>query len=777
MIRSKSLSCLFFALLVAGFGLAKASAKAPAAPSNLKVKVLGSNSFQLLWKDNSTNEVGWEIRVGLKGKNAPPRYTLVRVANISSYTIITNDLAGKELDFQMTAFNGAVGLEKFSKPTSIVRVRALSPARFAAPTLLTATAIDDGQIRIGWKDNSTSENGYQLDFRIGKAAWKTLGNVGPGRVFSIPASGFSPSTTHSFRVRAFKANPDRVSSYSNVATVKTKVFQAPTNLVVTPESDGAFSFKWKDTSSIESGFELERKVGTGVFDLQGTLGANASSTTPVNGFLLDTAYQFRLRAFRFVGMGKVYSDYSNIFSAKSTTLPAPTSIAGKGASDSSINLTWKDASARETSFEIEHREVGTLAFTTASVSANTQTYTIPNLKPGKSYECRVRAADFFSGAKSSYTPVIQVLTKDGISGDMHPPIFYQSSFVYDVVISRASALSNLAVTGLPAGLVFDPTLRKISGIPTEDGVKSVSLQATFNDTSVVTRTLVLRIIRPPAAPLIVESFTPVEVTASGSSNVSLIGKFSDPDTTSAVRIATSMGNFDIILYSLATPLTVDNFLDYVDATRYDNTFFHRSVASLSDSLSIIQGGGYGHGAGGFTSVSKNASVANEPGISNLEGTVAMAKVGGSPNSATSEFFVNVSDVNASNLDEQNEGFTVFGRVPDAGMAVVFAINGLPTNNYQVQIGSNLRTLESVPMNAAEAPAVMDSNLLVKVTSVTAAPILQYEALSQNLGVATASISGTDITIHGVASGSTTVRVKATDLDGTSTTQDIAVTVP
>lgn len=729
MIYRKPLSFLLSVLLASGFTLASASAKTPAAPSNLRVKVLGSNSFQLQWKDNSKNETGWEIRVGLKGKKAPPRYTLVPTANITSYTVVTNDVPGQELDFQMTAYNGAAGSQKFSKPTSIVRARALSPSKFGAPTSLKATAVDDGQIRIGWKDNATSENGYQVDFRIGKAEWKPLGNVGPGRVFSIPVTGFSPSTTHSFRVRAFKANPVTISKYSKVVTVKTKAFQAPSNLVVTPESEGAFAFKWKDNSSIEGGFELERKVGSGAFALQGTVGANATSTTPVSGFLLNTAYQFRLRAFRLVGTTKVFSGYSNIFSTKSTTLPAPTTLAATGASDASITLTWKDTSTRETSYEIEHREMGTIPFTTAAVGSNTQTHTITKLKPGVIHECRVRAADFFSGAKSAYTRTIQVLTKDGIAGDLHPPIFYQTSFVYDVVISRASALSSLAVTGLPAGLVFDPALRQITGIPTEEGVKSVTLQATFNDASVVTRTLVLRIIRPPAAPLIVQSFAQVEVAPTGSATVSLTGKFSDPDTASAARFNTSMGSFDIILHSLATPLTVDNFLDYVDAGRYNNTFFHRSVASLSDSLSIIQGGGYGHTAAGFTTVVKNAAVTNEPGISNLAGTVAMAKVGGSPNSATSEFFVNVSDLNAPNLDAQNEGFTVFGRIPDAGMVIVSAINNLPTRNYQVPIGTASRTLESVPMNAAEAPGVMDPALLIKVTSVTAAPILRYEAVS------------------------------------------------
>lgn len=502
------------------------------------MKVLSSNSFQLQWKDNSKNETGWEIRVGLKGKKAPPRYTLVRTANITSYTVVTSDLPGQELDFQMTAYNGAAGSEKFSKPTSIVRAKALSPSKFGAPT-----AVDDGQIRIGWKDNATSESGYSLDFRIGKAEWKPLGTVGPGLVFSIPATGFSPSTTHSFRVRAFQSNPVTFSEYSKVVTVKTKAFQAPSDLVVTPESEGAFSFKWKDNSSMESGFELERKIGSGEFALQGSVGANATSTTPVPGFLLNTAYQFRLRGFRLVATPKVFSGYSNIFSTRSTTLSAPTTLAGTGASDASLTLSWKDTSTRETSYEIEHREVGSIPFTTAAVGSNTQTHTITGLKPRVIYECRVRAADFFSGAKSAYTPTIQVLTKDGIAGDLQPPIFYQTSFVYEVVISRASALGSLAVTGLPAGLVYDPALRKITGTPTEEGVKSVTLKATFNDASVVTRTLVLRIIRPPAAPRVVQSFAPVEVAPTGSATVSLSGKFADPDTASAARLNTSMGSF------------------------------------------------------------------------------------------------------------------------------------------------------------------------------------------------------------------------------------------
>ena len=157
----------------------------------------------------------------------------------------------------------------------------------------------------------------------------------------------------------------------------------------------------------------------------------------------------------------------------------------------------------------------------------------------------------------------------------------------------------------------------------------------------------------------------------------------DYGTNPVVSLNTNFGPIVMELYQnqstvagVTTPLTVANFLSYVDSGAFTNTFFNRSVSGF-----VIQGGYATSPSTTFTSTSQftpitaNAPVTNEPGISNTIGTVAMAKLSGNPNSATDQFFVNLGD-NSSNLDSQNGGFTVFAKVLD--MTAVNAIAALPT---------------------------------------------------------------------------------------------------
>jgi peptidyl-prolyl cis-trans isomerase A (cyclophilin A) len=136
-----------------------------------------------------------------------------------------------------------------------------------------------------------------------------------------------------------------------------------------------------------------------------------------------------------------------------------------------------------------------------------------------------------------------------------------------------------------------------------------------------------------------------------------------------VELDTSAGVIKIELYPDAAPKTVANFLDYVKAKFYDGTQFHRVIDGF-----MIQGGGF---TPEFSQkptrppVPIEAESSSKAGLLNVPGTVAMARTS-DPNSATSQFFINVNDNKSLNYSPTNPGYTVFGKVV-AGMDVVTKI--------------------------------------------------------------------------------------------------------
>lgn len=137
-----------------------------------------------------------------------------------------------------------------------------------------------------------------------------------------------------------------------------------------------------------------------------------------------------------------------------------------------------------------------------------------------------------------------------------------------------------------------------------------------------------------------------------------------------VRLNTSQGPILIELFDDQAPATVDNFLAYVREGFYENTIFHRVIPGF-----VIQGGGF---TADFERKATRAPVENEAGngLKNRRGTLSMARTN-DPDSATSQFFINLDD-NAF-LDRQpgKPGYAVFGRVIE-GMDTVEAIAAIPT---------------------------------------------------------------------------------------------------
>lgn len=227
------------------------------------------------------------------------------------------------------------------------------------------------------------------------------------------------------------------------------------------------------------------------------------------------------------------------------------------------------------------------------------------------------------------------------------------------------------------------------------------------------------------------------------------------------------------LFDDLAPLTVQNFLSYVENANargdYDGTFFHRAISGF-----VLQGGGF-ETRDFDEHIDVGQEVHNEFNRSNLRGTIAMAKTGLGPNTATSEFFVNLAN-NSANLDGQNGGFTVFGQVIE-GMEIVDAIVALPKRDLGGALGS-------LPVQGAPGDTVKSGNLVtITDAKLVARPDADttgtsYQVLSvSNPTLLAATIAGNDLQLQYQAgqSGVTDVTVRVST-NGEFVDETFAVTV-
>ena len=164
----------------------------------------------------------------------------------------------------------------------------------------------------------------------------------------------------------------------------------------------------------------------------------------------------------------------------------------------------------------------------------------------------------------------------------------------------------------------------------------------------------------------------------------------------SVILKTSKGDIRIELYPDKAPLTVRNFLAYVDAKFFDGTIFHRVIKDF-----MIQGGGL---TPDFKEKPEKPAIKNEAGngLKNLRGTIAMARTD-QPHTATSQFFINHADNDSLNHKDNSVdgfGYCVFGKVV-AGMDVVDAIALTPTATIKGNADAPRATVTILSVRRAE----------------------------------------------------------------------------
>ncbi|MDB9541064.1 peptidylprolyl isomerase [Anabaenopsis arnoldii] len=261
--------------------------------------------------------------------------------------------------------------------------------------------------------------------------------------------------------------------------------------------------------------------------------------------------------------------------------------------------------------------------------------------------------------------------------------------------------------------------------------------------------------------------------------------FDDPYTTGLVAnfqlSNPSIGNgvIKVVLFDqegLGAPKTVQNFQNYVNSGSYENTIIHRSNPNF-----VIQGGGFTVDNLNLGIVTTNTPVENEfsPQRSNVRGTIAMAKLGNNPNSATSQWFFNLED-NSSNLNNQNGGFTVFGQVSSSNdLNTIDAIAAVPIYNAS-GIHPAWSDLPLIVDDPAQPEINRDDNF-IRYSNIT---ILQEEEIEYTIvsnsrpDLVTANINGQQLLLDYLPeqTGKADISLRGTNLFGEFVEYEFSVTV-
>ena len=255
-----------------------------------------------------------------------------------------------------------------------------------------------------------------------------------------------------------------------------------------------------------------------------------------------------------------------------------------------------------------------------------------------------------------------------------------------------------------------------------------------------------------------------------------------------VQLRTTSGRVNLEMLPAAAPLSVANFLTYVNGSRYANTVVHRSDAGLG----VIQGGGYALPLPALARIAANSPIALEYNLPNARGTIAMARTS-VLNSATTEWFINTKD-NTTILGQANGGgYAVFGRVTGSGMTVVDAIHALPVfdrrSEFAAAGSATSGAFGQLPLTGYSGTGAVVAANFVTLTAAEAIPIFP-SAAGQNsvvtfsvtnntnpaLVTATVSASSLNLVLAPGAFGIADVTVTATDTHGNAVQDTFQINV-
>jgi cyclophilin family peptidyl-prolyl cis-trans isomerase len=531
--------------------------------------------------------------------------------------------------------------------------------------------------------------------------------------------------------------------------------------------------QWRDNSTSERQWVIRYSVNNGsTYTLLPAIASNTQTSRNTANYVwtgasTNVTYQFTIQAYD--------GSYGFISTPSAPIRTSPLLLAAEPNPCEAVNLTWP-AVTNATGYKVFYRpsnSVTQVLLDTTDFSTTSYQVSSDTVKTGLSYNFVIKPflGTLEIGSSNNLLYSVDGMTsKTGITGAPG------ANFVHTFTHVTSSTVQTRLLTGVPTGLTFNSSTGNLTGLFPALGIYKLNYTVIFTSGCSLTQVFTIRVRPATGAPTAVSTIPNWNGLPGATRNTDLTGLFIDPDADSAMRVTTTAGVMDLLLYDQAVPATVANFKSYATSGRYNGVCFHRSVAkTLTDA--VQETGGYvGTGTTNrFNRVVADAPVANEFGFPNVVGTVAMVMTPGDPDSATSLFAINTKD-NRATLDYKDGGRSVFGRITSTTLAVATTtLNGYrrTTQNLLLDGSSTATAFLNFPLNSTTN--TMDQTKLVKINSVVPVPTITYTVTGNTApAVASATIVAGELRLVSLTRGTTTITITAKDLEAGTRTQSFMV---
>lgn len=325
--------------------------------ASLSTSPVSPSRISLAWPDGVPNETGWEIHRSTAGATGAFTLRASLPANTTSYSDEPLE-SSKEYCYEVRSFRTTGAKRSYAAFTNVACSTTLGAP--SAPSQVEATPGSSTTIDVSWNDNSSDEQSFRVERAPGLGGpWTPIGTVpANARTFSN-GTGIAPEQQTCYQVIAMNAYGESASTIDCTAAPR-----APSEIWASSGNAASIDLTWIDASTVEDGYEVQRRLSNSAWQVIANLPANATTLHDA-AILADATYEYRARARHDGG----FSDFSAVVTtAAASRPPDAASLRAAYASGSTVvEVSWSGESPLATEFRVERSTDGQLTWITATL--------------------------------------------------------------------------------------------------------------------------------------------------------------------------------------------------------------------------------------------------------------------------------------------------------------------------------------------------------------------------------------------------------------------------